>query len=72
MPEPNPDARISEIAIGLQELSGLLEPDDFRDLIGAIAVEIDTGMEMVLERCLSRRPNANVVAFPGKTVRPTK
>jgi hypothetical protein len=59
------DARIAEIVLGLIRLSRLLPPDDMDSLLGSVAVEVETGMEIVEERRLTRRADGNVVAFPG-------
>lgn len=64
MPE-DVDARIAAIIMGLVRLSRLLPPEDVDSLLGAVSVEVETGMEVVEERRLARRPDANVVAFPG-------
>ncbi len=59
------DARIAEVVMNLVRLSRLLPPDDMRDLLGAVSVEVETGLELVEERRLARREDANVVTFPG-------
>jgi hypothetical protein len=59
------DARIAEVILGLIRLSRLLQPDDLDNLLGAVAVEVETGMELVEERRLARRTDTNVVSFPG-------
>jgi len=59
------DARIAEIILGLVRLSRLLPTDDMDSLLGSVAVEVETGMELVEERRLTRRADGNVVAFPG-------
>ncbi|MCP1548435.1 MULTISPECIES: hypothetical protein [Methylorubrum] len=64
MPE-DVEARIAEVVMGLVRLSRLLPPDDMDSLLGAVAVEVETGMELVEERRLTRRADGNVVAFPG-------
>lgn len=64
MPE-DVDARIAAIIMGLVRLSRLLPPEDVDSLLGAVSVEVETGMEVVEERRLARRPDANVVTFPG-------
>lgn len=58
------DARIAEIILGLVRLSRLLPPDDMESLLGSVAVEVETAMELVEERRLARRAGGNVVAFP--------
>lgn len=58
------EARIAEVVMGLVRLSRLLPPDDMDSLLGAVAVEVETGMELVEERRLVRRTEGNVVAFP--------
>ncbi|MGW5841072.1 hypothetical protein ACWFZ6_24090 [Methylorubrum extorquens] len=59
------DARIAEVVLGLVRLSRLLPADDMDNLLGAIAVEVETGMEIVEERRLTRQADGNVVNFPG-------
>lgn len=59
------DARIAAIIMGLMRLSRLLPPEDLDSLLGAVSVELETGMEVVEERRFARRPDANVVTFPG-------
>ncbi|SDM47810.1 hypothetical protein SAMN05216360_102208 [Methylobacterium phyllostachyos] len=59
------DARIAEVIVGLVRLSRLLPPEDLDNLLGAVAVEVETGMELVEERRLTRRVDGNVVTFPG-------
>ncbi|TGE02650.1 hypothetical protein [Methylobacterium nonmethylotrophicum] len=59
------DARIAEVVMNLVRLSRLLPPDDMSDLLGAVSVEVETGLELVEERRLARRADANVVTFPG-------
>ncbi|GJD58086.1 hypothetical protein [Methylobacterium dankookense] len=59
------DARVAEVIMGLVRLSRLLPPDDMDSLLGAVAVEVETGMELVEERRHTRRTDANVVSFPG-------
>jgi len=59
------DARIAEVVMGLVRLSRLLPPEDMDSLLGSVAVEIETGLELVEERRLTRRAYGNVVAFPG-------
>lgn len=64
MPE-DVDARIAAIIMGLMRLSRFLPPEDMDNLLGAVCVEVETGMEVVEERRLTRRTDANVVVFPG-------
>lgn len=59
------DARIAQVILGLVRLSRLLPPDDLDNLLGAVAVEVETGMELVEERRFARRTDTNVVSFPG-------
>ena len=59
------DSRIAEVIVGLVRLSRLLPPEELDNLLGAVAVEVETGMELVEERRLARRTDANVVPFPG-------
>ncbi len=59
------DARIAEVIMGLVRLSRLLPPDDMDNLLGSVAVEVETGLELVEERRLTRSADANVVPFPG-------
>jgi hypothetical protein len=63
------DARIAEVILGLVRLSRLLPPEDLDSLLGAVAVEVETGMELVEERRLTRRVDGNVVAFPRPETR---
>ncbi|WP_437871007.1 hypothetical protein ACSD7O_17410 [Methylorubrum extorquens] len=64
MPE-DVDTRIAQVVMGLIRLSRLLPPDDMDSLLGAVAVEVETGMELAEERRLTRRGDGNVVAFPA-------
>lgn len=64
MPE-DVDARIAAIIMEMMRLSRLLPPEDLDSLLGAVSVELETGMEVVEERRFARRPDANVVTFPG-------
>ncbi|MBP31885.1 hypothetical protein [Methylobacterium sp.] len=59
------DARIAAIIVGLMRLSRLLPPKDVDSLLGAVSIEVETGMEVVEERRLARKLDANVVTFPG-------
>ncbi|SFM23440.1 hypothetical protein [Methylobacterium pseudosasicola] len=58
------DARIAEILLCMVRLSHLLPPDDMDGLLGSVAVEVETAMELAEERRLARRADGNVVAFP--------
>lgn len=59
------DSRIAEVIVGLVRRSRLLPPEDLDSLLGAVAVEVETGMELVEERRMTRRADGNVVLFPG-------
>lgn len=65
MSDRDPDARIGRIVTALVALARHLDPTDMDDMLGAIEVEADIGWEIVLERRMTRRIDANVVAFPG-------
>lgn len=65
MSDRDPDVRIGRIVTALVALGRLLDPTDMDDMLGAIEVEADIGWETVLERRMSQRTDANVVAFPG-------
>lgn len=58
------DHRVALILVDLMRLRHMLPPEDFADLLGAVSVEVETGMEMVAERAL-RRHGGNVVGFPN-------
>lgn len=60
------DHRVALILVDLMRLRHLLPPEDFADLLGAVSVEVETGLEMVAERAL-RRHDGNVVGFPPST-----
>ncbi|MCJ2026451.1 hypothetical protein [Methylobacterium sp. J-067] len=60
------DHRLAMILADLMRLSRQLPPEDFADLLGAVSVEVETGMELVTERNLRRR-EGNVIGFPGRT-----
>lgn len=64
MSEAATDARIGELVAGLLALSRLLGPEDLHDLLGAISVEMETAMEVVLERQHRPRAAGTVVSFP--------
>ncbi|SFM31168.1 hypothetical protein [Methylobacterium pseudosasicola] len=66
MPE-DADHRLAQIIVDLVRLGRLLPPDDFADLVGAVSVEVETGLELVAERAL-RRWDGNVVTFPDRTL----
>lgn len=63
------DHRVAALVVDLMRLRQLLPPEDFADLLGAVSVEVETGMELVVERSLRRRPDRNVIAFPRDTTR---
>lgn len=62
MPE-DADHRLAQVIVDLVRLGRLLPPEDFADLLGAVSVEVETGVELVTERNLRRR-EGNVVGFP--------
>ena len=59
------DHRLAMILADLMRLRQLLPPEDFADLLGAVSVEVETGLELVTERAFRRRVG-NVVAFPDR------
>ena len=65
MTDSQTDAGIGEVLVNLMRLRRVLAPADFRDLLGAVMVEIDQGFEVALENAYRRRPSGNVVPFPG-------
>lgn len=69
MIEDGTDARIGEVVASLLGLSRLLGPEDLHDLLGAISVEIETAMEVILEDRHRPEPGGTVVPFPGPAVR---
>lgn len=58
--------RIRHVAERLQHLAEVLDPRTFRDLMGAVEVEVETGEEAVLEHRLRRRGTRGgvVLQFP--------
>lgn len=60
------DHRMAMILAHLMRLSRQLPPEDFADLLGAVSVEVETGLELIAERALRRR-DGNVVLFPERT-----
>lgn len=56
---------IRHLATRLEHLSEVLDPGDFRNLMGAVEVEVETGEEIVLERRhrLPRPERGTVVPF---------
>lgn len=65
MPE-DVDHRLAQVVVDLVRLSHMLPPEDFADMLGAVSVEVETGLELVLERRYTRTIQDNVVVFPGK------
>lgn len=63
MDERRLDAGVAEVVTGLLHLRRTLDPATYLDLLGAIMVEIEEGMEIALER-RHRRQAGNVVPFP--------
>ena len=62
------DHRVALILVDLMRLRHMLPPEDFADLLGAVSVEIETGLELVTERSMTRRTNGNVVPFTRETI----
>lgn len=62
------DAGIAEIVLGLVQVRRRLDPETYRDLLGAIMVEIEQGQEIALERAHRPRTEGNVVRFPCLTL----
>lgn len=63
MDERRLDAGVAEVVTGLLHLRRTLDPSTYMDLLGAIMVEIEEGMEFALEN-RHRRQAGNVVPFP--------
>ena len=63
MDERRIDAGVAEVVTGLLHLRRTLDPATYLDLLGAIMVEIEEGMEVALES-RHRRRTGNVVPFP--------
>lgn len=61
--------RIRRLATRLEHLAEVLDPSAFRNVIGAVEVEVETGEEIVIEgrHRLPRTESGAVVAFPGRT-----
>ncbi|MEE7490418.1 hypothetical protein [Methylobacterium oryzae] len=64
MDERRLDAGVAEVVTGLLHLRRTLDPATYLDLLGAIMVEIEEGMEVALERRHQRKAEGNVVPFP--------
>ena len=67
MDEERMDAAVAEVVVGLVRARRDLEPATFRDMVGAIMIKIDQGLELTIERAYRRRPakqEGNVVLFP--------
>lgn len=64
MDERRLDAGVAEVVTGLLHLRRTLDPATYLDLLGAIMVEIEEGMEVALERRHRRKQEGNVVPFP--------
>ena len=58
------DARLTEVFIGLMRARRLLDQATFDDLLGAVTVEIDIGIELALENAYRRRSEGTIVPFP--------
>jgi hypothetical protein len=63
------DAGIGEVLVGLMRLRRVLAPADFRDLLGAVMVEIEQGLELALEAEYRRKAEGNLIPFPGAIAR---
>lgn len=65
MTEADLDAMLSDAVVGLMNVRRALDPISFEALMGAVAVEIETGMDLARERSLEathrRRRDGNVV-----------
>lgn len=69
MTETQGDAGIGEVLVGLMRLRRVLAPADFRDMLGAVMVEIEQGFEVALETEYRRKAEGNLIPFPGAAVR---
>jgi len=58
------DARLTEVLLGLMRARRLLDQATFEDLLGAVTVEIDVGIEVAMESAYRRKMEGNVVPFP--------
>lgn len=58
------DDRLATLLVDLVRLRQLLPPEDFADLLGAVSLEVETGMEMVIENQYRSMRHGNVIAFP--------
>lgn len=57
--------RIRHIAARLEHLAEVLDPKAFRNLVGAVEVEVEAGEEAVLEHRLRRQDSTGVILqFP--------
>lgn len=71
----DPDERIAQVMLGLMRARRALNHDlqTFDDLIGAVLVEVDLGMQVAEEAALEaryrRKGEGNVVGFPLPTNR---
>lgn len=63
MPE-DVDHHLARVVVDLVRLSRLLPPEEFADMLGAVSVEVETGLERLVEHSLRQRRDGNVVAFP--------
>ncbi|TXM73741.1 hypothetical protein FV218_11035 [Methylobacterium sp. WL69] len=72
MTEADLDAMLSDAVVGLMNVRRALDPISFEALVGAVAVEIEMGMDLARERALEathrRRRDGNVVWLgrPGR------
>jgi hypothetical protein len=69
----DPDERIAQVMLGLLRARRALnhDPQTFDDLIGAVLVEVDLGMQVAEEAALERKHRkaaGNVVSFPGQAL----
>jgi hypothetical protein len=62
------DHRVALILVDLMRLRHLLPPEDFANLLGVVSVEVETGLELVFERSMTRRTNGNVVPFTREPI----
>lgn len=65
MDERRIDAGVAEVVTGLLHLRRTLDPATYLDLLGAIMVEIEEGLEIALEKEHRRKPVLNVIPFPS-------
>ncbi|MGU3465564.1 hypothetical protein ACLBXO_11980 [Methylobacterium sp. C33D] len=69
MTDSQTDANIGDVLIGLMRLRRVLASSDFQDLLGAVLVEIEQGLELALEAEYRRKAEGNLIPFPGAIAR---